>query len=547
VVRLKHCFDKISKTTSSLKATNYPKKLYKHNSKYKKEKNMIFSQWLALLPASLVIILAIITKKVRLSLGIGIIAGILIATNGSPSAIIHLLRDIAKETFDINVIYTFLFLFLIGIFIQIINKTGAIQQYANNMLSIIKTNRSANLMTMILSSVLFVDEYLNNLTIGCVMAPILDTLKSTRYKLAYIINTTAASLCILIPASSWTAIVLLLIQGSGENPILQYTNMTSFMFYICMIPLFFYPIFSFINALILAMTDFPVGPIHREHVSPLKEVLCRAEAPSNSNNSSKALYIFYISFGLFLISVLTGFIITQNAIISLFFASTIAVLIASILALYNNILTIKDIINGITSGINDILPPAIVLLLAWILQSLFKYHLSTSVVVGMLLTQNIPLLLIPFTLFAVTALLSATVGSAWGAMMIVIPLASTLFNPQTMLLTGSLSTYILVSIASIISGSLAGSHISPISDLMVISSTSARVSLMRHTTIQTIYSIPVIIASVIAYLIATYLIIYTAHSYTIVAITSILAGLVVLLASFIIMRIYTKSRTLLTK
>lgn len=475
--------------------------------------------FLSVIPPIIAIGLALFTKEVISSLIIGIISGTFIYSLYTTTGILN----IAVSTVDITTkLMTskmadnssiLLFLGLLGALVTIITKAGGSKAYGDWASKKIKTRTGAQLSTALLGMLIFIDDYFNCLTVGTVMKPVTDKQKISHAKLAYLIDATAAPICIIAPISSWAASVISQMDGTGLD------GMSSF---IQTIPYNLYAILTIIMVVILCISNFDFGPMARfEKLAIEKNILDPDLSGKNSKNdelsnlkiSSKGkvsdliLPIIVLIVASILSMLYIGGYFDGGITLSEGFGNTeagpalalsgfVALIFTFFLFIPRKIITFKDFMDGIGTGVKTMVSAYIILILAWTISGVCRDLLSTGEYVGNLVqNSNMPISFIPIIAFVVAGFLSFSMGTSWGTFGILIPIIATVCNSVAPHLT-------IISLSSVLAGSIFGDHCSPISDTTILSSTGASCNHIDHVASQIPYTIVVAICCCIGYIIA---------------------------------------------
>lgn len=496
------------------------------------------NSYLVLLPPILVLIVAVYSRSVILSLLTGIISSGLIATKFSLINTASLIsRRLLEESNIANLyyggsldhLYTFGFLVTLGIIISLITHTGGMAAYSRALEPKLKNKKATESTSLLLSLTFFLDDYLSSLTVGSIMRPLTDHFKIPRAKLAFLLDSMSSPLCVLIPASSWVALIVTQLKNSGvsENPdTLIYAE--PFQVYIYSILYMFYPILLIISAWFIVRKRISFGPMHYQEIEAQKTGnLFGGKEPltlriSGSKHSGSILD-FILPIAIFLISFMSFLLYSGNwiyfggdktalkaiqegnAILALFIASLISLSLSVIYYSTQNKIRLKDLSQLTVDGFYLMKNSLIVLLLAWTLGSLLQKDLGTGTYLAQLLLKAMPALLLPLMIFITAILIAASTGSAWGTIAILTPLAIpsvVAFVQQAPPISLDQASLIYPVVAALISGSIAGGHISPISDSTIMSSTSSGTYHLDHIATQIWYVIPVIIGSCVGLLIS---------------------------------------------
>ncbi len=475
--------------------------------------------WLSILPPVIAIVLALITKEVISSLIVGIFSGTLIyafSTGGGIVKATDVTLTLMGEKLGDNA-SIILFLGFLGALVAVITMAGGSRAYGEWAGNKIKTKKGAQLGTSLLGTLIFIDDYFNCLTIGTVMRPVIDKHHISRAKLAYIIDATAAPICIIAPISSWAASVISQMNGLEVNG--QALNgMETFM---ATIPYNLYAILTLIMVVVLCVTNIEFGPMAK----------FEEEARNNKGNlsvgmdqeggdefarmkiSSKgsvfdliipiaALIIFAILSMLYIggyfeggMTLAEGFGNT-DAGIALAIAGFGALVVAFVLFVPRQILDFKEFMEGITIGVKSMVGAFIILTLAWTISGVCRDLLGTGEFVGELVRQShMPAALIPAIVFLVAGALAFAMGTSWGTFGILIPIV-------TMVCGSVAPELVTAALAATLAGAVFGDHCSPISDTTILSSTGAGCKHIDHVSSQIPYTLVVAACCFVGYLIA---------------------------------------------
>lgn len=458
----------------------------------------------SLLPPIVAIALALITKEVYLSLLIGILSGAFLYVGPNPVHAVETVMAIMGEKIGSNV-NILLFLSFLGIVVALITKSGASRAYGRWATKTIKSKRGALLSTMFLGSLIFVDDYFNCLTVGTVMRPVTDKYKISRAKLAYIIDATAAPICIIAPISSWAAAV-----GSSlpEN-----SGVDGFALFLRTIPYNLYAILTivFLLFLIISGLDFAAMKKYDEKVAREgKEKTVNAESFEISGNGKVidlvlpilVLIVFCVSGMLYTGGILEGAGIVEafancDSSLSLVLGSFFTLIFIFVLYLSRRILHFNEFCETFTIGIKAMIPAIMILCLAWTLSGICSAEFLdiggfvSSVVGGSALIGT----LMPVILFLVAAGLSFSTGTSWGTFGILIPIAFAVVGSVDM-------DALALSVSAILAGAVCGDHVSPISDTTILASAGAQCDHINHVSTQIPYVICVAVCCITGYLAA---------------------------------------------
>lgn len=487
--------------------------------------------WIVILPPIIVLILSFSTHKVALSLLIGILSATFLYHDFSiQDALITAIKRIWETTQIANLsswqlfwksesLLICLFLLILGIIIILINNTGGSKAYVNYVNQKLHTRKAAETSSLILSLLFFIDEYLNILTVGSVMHPLTDKYKIPRTKLAFLVNAIAASLCIIVPFSSWGAFVLVQLHKSGittEITAKAIINSTPLITFVKSVPYTFYSLTIIAATWFIVRKKISFGLMHKhETIAQKTGNLYGGKSPKkvpnmklseNTNNEKNSILDFLFPLTLLSIAVITSLFFTNFVAPPALFLGSIFTFFASIIFFYfRNKLKFEKIFSLSKDGIMLMLPTLVVISLAWTFSTILKNDLLTGKYLATSIVGYLNITLFPFIFFLATTAVTLAIGSAWGAMAIMIPIAiqmlSSLINLPTPI-TLENATLILPTIGAVLSGSIAGIQISPISDIVILASTSTGSYLIDHVKTQQQYVIPIIFASSIAFLLS---------------------------------------------
>jgi tetracycline resistance efflux pump len=509
-------------------------------------------QWIVVVPPLLVLAVAFATRNVLTALLTGIISAGLLATYFSPSATLTLITErFLQETHITNIftggpldhLYTLTFLLILGIIIALITHSGGIIAYTQYIQPKIQSARAAQTLSLLLSCCFFIDDYLNSLVIGSIMRPITDQFKIPRVKLAFLLSAMSAPLCVLIPASSWVAMILVNLQASGvtDNP-----NATRALaiqadplyVYLHTLPYLFYPIFLIMSAWLIVRRNISYASMHnQEHIAQSTGNLFGGKQPISTTKEQplvqdQSLFDFFAPMGTFIATVilillytgdwhlfggtqsLLSALQTANIFLSLLVASSVTLTLTLALAALRKKIVFSTLKHLVIDGWQLMRNSLLVLLLAWTLGSILQHDLKTGHYVAQALLSTLPTALLPVAVFVTSLLVSASVGSAWGTIVIIMPLiiptiAFTAGTPtQAPLLLHQVALLYPV-LASVLSGAIAGGHMSPISDATVVTATSASCYHLDHVSTQLYYIAPALVGTIVACLCTGFLYTYS--------------------------------------
>ena len=458
----------------------------------------------SLIPPIVAIALALISKEVYLSLLIGILSGALLFTGGNPLFAVEETLGIMGTKIGDNA-NILLFLAFLGILVALITKSGASGAYGDWASKSIKSKRGALLATAALGTVIFVDDYFNCLTVGTVMRPVTDKYKISRAKLAYVIDATAAPICIIAPISSWAAAV-----GSSlpEN-----SGVDGFSLFLRTIPFNLYALLTLVFMIFLIVTqmDFSAMKSYNERVARKGEETMDADSPLPSGGRGKVIDLILPIVVLIILCICsmlyTGGILDGVGVIdafagcdaarSLALGSFFALVFTFAQYMIRRVLTFNEFCECFTVGVKAMIPAIMILCLAWTLSGICSAdYLDIGGYVGAVVGGSaLVLSLLPCIFFLVALGLAFSTGTSWGTFGILIPIA--------MAITGTEDINMLaITIASILAGAVCGDHISPISDTTILASAGAQCKHLNHVSTQIPYAMVVAACCVVGYLVS---------------------------------------------
>ena len=471
----------------------------------------VYSTFFSLLPPVIAIVLALNTKEVYTSLLVGIASGALLYANGNLELALNTLffnedGGMITKLSDSGNVGILAFLVMLGILVALMNKAGGSAAFGRWASTHIHSRAGAQFATLLLGVMIFVDDYFNCLTVGSVMRPVTDRQKVSRAKLAYLIDSTAAPICIIAPVSSWAAAVTSSVPaGSGIN---------GFTMFLRTIPYNYYAVMTVVMSLFLIFTGAEFGPMKlNEDNAKNGDLFTTADRPygddvddgSDTNGhviDLLAPVLVLIAACIFGMVYTGGFFegvdfITAfadcNASAGLVLGSSIALLFTFVFYRVRSVMTFQDFAACIPEGFKAMVSPMLILSLAWTLSGMTGL-LGAKYYVANLLGNSAAALqyLLPFIIFLVAVFLAFATGTSWGTFSILIPIVCHAFPNGEML---------VVSIAACLSGAVCGDHCSPISDTTIMASAGAHCSHVNHVSTQLPYAITAAACSAVCYVI----------------------------------------------
>lgn len=466
----------------------------------------MFATFWALVPPIIAIILALITKEVYSSLFIGILVGGLFYSGFSfEGTLTHIFEDgfiaVLSDSYNVGIL---IFLVILGAMVSLMNRAGGSAAFGRFAKEKIKTRVGAQLATIALGILIFIDDYFNCLTVGSVMRPVTDGHKVSRAKLAYLIDATAAPVCIIAPISSWAAAVTGFVEGED-----------GFSIFISAIPYNFYALLTIVMMLGLILMNIDFGPMKefelkasQGDISPDENASAGTEMPVSSKGKVIDLIIPII---VLIICCVIGMIYTggffeganfveafsnSDASVGLALGSICAILITIIIYLLRRVLTFTECMECLPNGFKSMVPAILILTFAWTLKAMTD-SLGAKEFVAAAMEQSAGSLMnfLPAIIFLVGCFLAFSTGTSWGTFGILIPIVVAVFS-------GSNHELMIISISACMAGAVCGDHCSPISDTTIMASAGAQCKHINHVNTQLPYAILVAAVSFVTYIVA---------------------------------------------
>jgi len=484
--------------------------------------------WLSLIPPLIVLIGACATRKILLSIGIGIITAGLIATSGAPQkTILLIVQRFYQNVSDKDSIYMYSFLIIIGFIIMLIFASGGICAFARHMKKRFSSKKAVESSSLVLSALVGIDDYLNSITVGHVIQPIAQRFGIARTKLAYLLHAMAGPLVVLVPISSWAAVITTNLDSSGIS--LETMNTTTkivadpFYVYIKTIPFIFYSIFTIFSAWYIVHKKISYGPMKKDEKMAQKAAYKTSQETIECNKSN-SLYDILIPLSTLLFSVIIGILYTggywvlggnqsligafknntQNSLV-LLLASLATMLVTILLGFARKKLSHFTVSKAIKDGILLMAPAIVMLIMANTLGNILRFDLFTGDYLAQSFIGALPIMLVPFIFFIITTITALLTGSSWGTIALMLAIAIPMI---TSMLTTPLPTQminipiLLPTLGAILSGAVCGDQLSPLSETTIMVSTSAKTTPFAHFFTQIFYAIPALVASTIAFLLS---------------------------------------------
>ncbi|MBN6709692.1 Na+/H+ antiporter NhaC family protein [Haemophilus haemoglobinophilus] len=474
----------------------------------------------SVIPPILALLLAIVTRRVILSLSIGIITGALMLTKntsvldsvpylwGHVSGLLYSVEENGSIAFAWDTINIILFLILLGVLTALLTVSGSNQAFAEWAQKRIKGRRGAKLMAAALVFVTFIDDYFHSLAVGAIARPVTDKFNVSRAKLAYILDSTAAPMCVMMPVSSWGAYIITLISGLlATYAITDYSPIGAFM---AMSSMNFYAIFSIVLVFFVAYFSFDIGSMARHERLALERVDTDTETETNVKGHVRNLVLPIVILIVATVammmytggqalaadgqafSVLGAFENTTVGI-SLVVGGTASVIMSTLCILIDRQISLSDYIKSWGLGAKSMSGAILILCFAWTINSVVK-DMQTGTYLSSLVSDSLPVAVLPALLFVLGAVMAFSTGTSWGTFGIMLPIAAAIA-------ANAAPELMLPCLSAVMAGAVCGDHCSPVSDTTILSSTGAKCNHMDHVTTQLPYALTLAAATIVGYLV----------------------------------------------
>lgn len=501
-----------------------------------------YASFWALFPPVIAIFMALLTKEVYSSLFLGIVVGGILGSAGSLSKI---LDNVVNQGIINSISQTsgiFIFLVVLGIMVVLINHSGGSKAFGNWAGKKIKSRKGAQVSTFFLCLMLFIDDYFNCLTSGSVMKPVTDSHKISRAKLAYIIDSTAAPICMIAPISSWAAAVSGYAEGTGLSGIEMFIKAIPFNFYSLLT-------LVFVMSIILFNNDY--GPMKKYEEKALKtgELGANAKTKVSAEDGHPDGGVIDLVFPILvlIISCVTclvhvgGFFdkaspyymdfvnafANTDSSLGLPMGSMIALIITIIFLVARKVISFEKSMDAIPEGFSSMVAAILILTMATSLKNISNDLLGSTEFVGNIMENAAQGLdsFLPAVIFVVAIFLAFATGTSWGTFGILIPIVASMFPPT--------NPIFFIGISACLSGAVCGDHISPISDTTIMSSAGAGCIHVDHVKTQLPYGLTVASIAILSYIIAGF-----THS----SILSLAFGVICIMTLMIVLRSVRKKK-----
>lgn len=471
-----------------------------------------YSTPLGLVPPLIAIILALITKEVYSSLFIGIFSGALLYSNFNLEMTINtmffneeggMLYKIA-DSFNTGIL---MFIVILGILVALMNKAGGSAAFGVWASKRINTRIGAQISTIALGMLIFVDDYFNCLTVGSVMKPVTDRHKVSRAKLSYLIDATAAPICIIAPISSWAAAV--------TSSVPEDANINGFQIFMRTIPYNYYALLTIVMMFLLVFRRIDYGPMRNHELNAYKGDLFTTGSAGKGNEekinvSSKGIVLdLVLPVAVLIVSCIFGMVYTggffdgvdfitafadADASVGLVLGGVVAVIFTFFYYMLREVISFNEFMECITEGFKTMVPSVLILVFAWTLSGMTNLLGAKEYVAGLVAKSAVGLQsMLPAVIFLVALGLAFSTGTSWGTFGILIPIVVGVFPSGEMM---------VISISACLAGAVCGDHCSPISDTTIMASAGAECNHINHVSTQLPYALTCAAVSVVSYIIA---------------------------------------------
>lgn len=472
----------------------------------------------SLFPPVIAIGLALITKEVYSSLFVGILSGGIIYAAASGTGFEGTFKAVVQDGLITNLSNAYnvgilVFLVVLGIIVVLMNKAGGSRAYGEWAAAHIKGRRGAALSTFFLGVLIFVDDYFNCLTVGSVMRPITDKHNISRSKLAYLIDSTAAPICIIAPISSWAAAVSGTVEG--VNGISLFINT---------IPYNLYAFLTILMVIFISASDTDYGPmkIHEDNAK-------NGDIFTTQNNTYEQdaqpvtergrVIDLILPVAVLIVFCVVGMIYTGgffsgtdfvtafancDAAYGLSLGSISALIVIIAYYMFRRVLKFNECMDSIGAGFKQMVPAILILTFAWTLKTMTNHLEAGAFVSGVVQSATALSVLLPVILFVVAIGLAFATGTSWGTFGILIPIVTSVFEAElaNVAQTGEIPSMVIICISACLAGAVCGDHCSPISDTTIMASTGAQCDHVNHVSTQLPYALTVAAVCVVGYLLS---------------------------------------------
>lgn len=468
----------------------------------------MYATFWSLVPPIVAIVLALITKEVYSSLFIGILVGALFYSGFNFELTMNHLftagfTGVLSDSYNVGIL---IFLVVLGAMVALMNKAGGSAAFGRWAKDHIHTRVGAQLATICLGVLIFVDDYFNCLTVGSVMRPVTDSHKVSRAKLSYLIDATAAPVCIIAPISSWAAAVTGFVKGED-----------GFAIFISAIPYNFYALLTIVMMIAMVLMKMEFGTMRTNELNALKGDLftiaddISAKDVDEEGNANGRVMDLVIPVVVLIVCCVIGMLYTggffsgtdlvtafsnSDASVGLSYGSVIALILTIIFYIARRVLTFKGAMNCLPEGFKAMVPAILILTMAWSLKGMTDSLGAAEFVAGAMESAAGGLVnFLPAIIFLVACGLGFASGTSWGTFGILIPIVVAVFE-------GSDHTMMIISISACMAGAVCGDHCSPISDTTIMASAGGQCNHVNHVNTQLPYAVLCAAVSFVTYIVA---------------------------------------------
>ena len=478
-------------------------------AKFVTNQDTVQQSFWALIPPLIAIGLALITKEVYSALFMGILTGALLYSGYNfEGTINHIFKDgiisVLSDSYNVGILC---FLVILGAMVQLMNRSGGSAAFGRWASSHIKTRAGAQLATIAFGCLIFIDDYFNCLTVGSVMRPVTDKHKVSRAKLAYLIDATAAPICIIAPISSWAAAVSGFVEGENGMKLFLQT-----------IPYNFYAILTIAMMICLVIFKVDYGPMRKHELNAIEnnDLFTTSQRPFDKDETADERKDGHILNMLVpIVSLIIGCVIGMiysggffegenfidafagsDASVGLVLGSFGALVITIVYYMIANVLPFNDCMDCLPDGFKQMISPILILTFAWSLKAMTDSLGAKEYVAGVVQGSASNFLsFLPFVIFLIAIGLSFASGTSWGTFGILIPIVVACFE-------GTDHTMMIIAMSACMAGAVCGDHCSPISDTTIMSSAGAQCVHLNHVSTQLPYALTAAAVSALTYLVA---------------------------------------------
>lgn len=487
-------------------------------------------QWFVLLPPLIILGAAFFTRNIILSVILGIVSAAFVAAHGLPLQTAQITYHyFMKQLLDIENLNVYGFVIILGGIITLINTTGGICQFSKLITKRLQSTKAVESSSLILSCFLCIDDYLSALTTGCIMKPLTDQMRIARVKLAFLVNTMASPIVVLVPISSWVALIVrqLKISGVSTQPG-SVVSAEPFYLYLQSIPFVLYSFILVGSVWFIVRRHISYGPMHTQEVTAQQtgnlfgglEPRFPADTQPHAPNHAVYLSDFFvpilslITFTLIGIPVSGGYHLFggphnlleafrhTNIFTVLMASATASFIISCAWALVRHVIAMREIPSIVWEGFKLTYTSVVIIFCALIFSSIIDQELHTGNYLAGLLLPHVNIIFLPLIIFLISTLTALGTGSSWGTIGVVVPITIPIVSACAQACGMDMITLLPISIGAILSGAVAGAQLCPISDPVTMASISAGCYQIDHVKTQAWYLVPVITSTSIAFLIS---------------------------------------------